>query len=587
MLKEQCAQQNAACSGSKQSGQSVGSAEDSTAKNGLEMATWQTARQYLRDILNESARTSDDKLGVVPLSNVKRLFRSKFHTELSETKLGHSKLSDLLQDARFKDICSVQLQSHGYIVKQTPPEEAPAISLATALADHVPKQECSNLDGLVQRTFIHAALPPPTPPPNARRRSASVPKDSGSNQSKLLALAPLLAGEQRVDTDSTEDSTSAGDSNEPSQSFQLSRRSSLDDPVKVLLKECNLGASMEMPDQDAESNDRLQFCPNEPLALDMLEEGGFSLESALITQTPFSPFAPRWPCVGPPVLNLEEKLTSAEDASASNRLKFCPDEPLALDDFGQFVDSAPITETPCTPSFPRWPPLPPLDAGTVPGCVPVSANHPEPRSLSFCPDEPLELEEAGLFVDEAAPKKMLHCQSPWSSCSPSSLVRRCRVGSVALTKVHNTFIHSPMPPPTPQPGASKRSRSLPKNVGSDKNAWEAACQALGCSQLPADQRPAAVCANVSTPGARPSLPPTPAGVRVSVPPSPDFPTYCNMHQLDAAQRLPLFAQPAMPFVPMYGWAPYHGMMPNVISLADLQQAPSTDSNVISLSSLLS
>jgi len=60
-----------------------------------------------------------------------------------------------------------------------------------------------------------------------------------------------------------------------------------------------------------------------------------------------------------------------------------------------------------------------------------------------------------------------------------------------------------------------------------------------------------------------------------------------MHQLDAAQRLPLFAQPAMPFVPMYGWAPYHGMMPNVISLADLQQAPSTDSNVISLSSLLS
>ena len=52
----------------------------------------------------------------IPLSNVKRLFRSRYHTELSETALGHSKLSELLQDPKLKDICHVRLQGHGYVV---------------------------------------------------------------------------------------------------------------------------------------------------------------------------------------------------------------------------------------------------------------------------------------------------------------------------------------------------------------------------------------------------------------------------------------------------------------------------------------
>ncbi|CAK9000050.1 unnamed protein product [Durusdinium trenchii] len=56
----------------------------------------------------------------IPLSNVKRLFRSRYHTELSETALGHSKLSELLQDPRLKDICHVRLQGHGYVVGPSP-----------------------------------------------------------------------------------------------------------------------------------------------------------------------------------------------------------------------------------------------------------------------------------------------------------------------------------------------------------------------------------------------------------------------------------------------------------------------------------
>merc|ERR1711959_666927 len=77
----------------------------------------------------------------------------------------------------------------------------------------------------------------------------------------------------------------------------------------------------------------------------------------------------------------------------------------------------------------------------------------------------------------------------WSKCkwpclSPSVMNNGC-VGSIALSKVQNTFIHSPLPPPTPlRVGASRRSRSLPKDVGSDKNMWETTCQSLGCSRIP-------------------------------------------------------------------------------------------------------
>ncbi|CAE7223439.1 rsmB [Symbiodinium natans] len=63
-----------------------------------------------------TASNSGPGTATIPLSNVKRLFRSRFHIELSETALGHSKLSELLQDPRLQDICSVRLQGHGYVV---------------------------------------------------------------------------------------------------------------------------------------------------------------------------------------------------------------------------------------------------------------------------------------------------------------------------------------------------------------------------------------------------------------------------------------------------------------------------------------
>jgi len=47
---------------------------------------------------------------------MKRIFRSRYHLELSETSLGYAKLSELLQDPRLNDICTVRLQGHGYVV---------------------------------------------------------------------------------------------------------------------------------------------------------------------------------------------------------------------------------------------------------------------------------------------------------------------------------------------------------------------------------------------------------------------------------------------------------------------------------------
>jgi len=72
-----------------------------------------TARLKLREILDSALLRGAKQ---VPLSNIKRLFRSLYQMELSETALGHSKLTHLLQDPRFNDICTVQLQDGGNAV---------------------------------------------------------------------------------------------------------------------------------------------------------------------------------------------------------------------------------------------------------------------------------------------------------------------------------------------------------------------------------------------------------------------------------------------------------------------------------------
>jgi hypothetical protein len=108
----------------------------------------------------------------------------------------------------------------------------------------------------------------------------------------------------------------------------------------------------------------------------------------------------------------------------------------------------------------------------------------EPRkNFLFCPDEPLNIED-DTFLDHIPGHHDFPLTSTFSSphISSTGIGKDACVGSIPLSKVHNTFIHSPVSLPTPlRARAAKRSRSLTKDFGSDKNAWEATCQALGCS----------------------------------------------------------------------------------------------------------
>jgi len=78
----------------------------------LPVASLDRARECLRQILQRAPNEPQE----VPLPNIKRLFRSRFQVELSETMLGHPRLCDLLQDGRFSDICELRLQANGYVV---------------------------------------------------------------------------------------------------------------------------------------------------------------------------------------------------------------------------------------------------------------------------------------------------------------------------------------------------------------------------------------------------------------------------------------------------------------------------------------
>lgn len=91
------------------------------------VATWEEARACISAILRHP---SSAEPGVVTISNVKRLFRSRFGLDLSETALGHSRLSELLQDPRFHDVCRLKLQTGGQFVVCQPPSEATGMQLA-------------------------------------------------------------------------------------------------------------------------------------------------------------------------------------------------------------------------------------------------------------------------------------------------------------------------------------------------------------------------------------------------------------------------------------------------------------------------
>merc|ERR1719198_2599758 len=128
-------------------------------------------------------------------------------------------------------------------------------------------------------------------------------------------------------------------------------------------------------------------------------------------------------------------------------------------------------------------------------CVESPLDFSQP-SQAFCVGEPLELDceddDAGDSYLGCAAKplcaiaQMKPLKVPASALSPSTLAKDGRIGRC----VRNTFIHAAPAPPTPLPRAvgtaSRRSRSLPKDMYSVKDEWEVACNALGFLPQPVD-----------------------------------------------------------------------------------------------------
>ena len=79
----------------------------------LPVASWEDARRCMSELLHSECNPEP---GVATLSNVKRLFRSRFQLELSETALGYPRLFDLLHDARFSDVCVLQACKNGQLL---------------------------------------------------------------------------------------------------------------------------------------------------------------------------------------------------------------------------------------------------------------------------------------------------------------------------------------------------------------------------------------------------------------------------------------------------------------------------------------
>mmetsp|Transcript_111896 Transcript_111896/g.222401 ORF Transcript_111896/g.222401 Transcript_111896/m.222401 type:complete len:498 (+) Transcript_111896:121-1614(+) len=231
MLKCRCAQEQRPIVNQPVSASPYGPIE-------FQVADLGTARQKLREILGSAALLGKDQ---VPLSNIKRLFRSLYQLELSETALGHSKLTELLQDPRFNDICSVELQDRGYTVVpvhpiQTTPRASNGVALGASLHQVTPQSDTDEKPSLKasvatpqrqrdrnRQTPARAKVPPLelTPsPPRTIRRSFSMPYEFGNGKEasdesaksldSTLSHRSLADSKCSTASDHNEESDSAG-----------------------------------------------------------------------------------------------------------------------------------------------------------------------------------------------------------------------------------------------------------------------------------------------------------------------------------------------------------------------------------------
>lgn len=376
MMKEQCAL-NGQPTMSSSKGQNDLSA--------LPIASLDVARKHVLDIL-ETAN------GEAPLSNIKRLFRSRFQIDLSETSFGYSKLSELIQSPYFSDICRVELRGHGYTVIQTGQthegstapdfratllddgprrvllcadeplafDDMDALSAGTPMVlvptptptpatGHASRRWCLSpskdkgdgfVDCSVQHTFLQYKVPQ-TPLPGPKRRSHSLPKDMGRSRCPLdlencsTGCNPESSLTNRSLSKFSHDSESTADSS----GFEGLQQSSH--------KRTASGSSTES------SNDEASFgyVPQLPGIFWGRTPGTTPLPSPVPksqVSNAVSVNAWQFPtsleslCGSLREVNVDDEngiVVSGGIEAAKHRVTFCPDEPLGVDEDGLFPAS--------------------------------------------------------------------------------------------------------------------------------------------------------------------------------------------------------------------------------------------------------
>lgn len=96
--------------------------------------------------------------------------------------------------------------------------------------------------------------------------------------------------------------------------------------------------------------------------------------------------------------------------------------------------------------------------------------------IRLCPDEPAGSDDG----DRAMDKWKAECLVPkWSAMAPLSVSEDGCIGGV----IKNTFVHiGPPPAAMQQHGSQRRSRSLPKDLGSSRSIWDATRHAFKFAQ---------------------------------------------------------------------------------------------------------
>lgn len=421
MAKEQCAASNMACSANGGSAAS------------LPALSWEQAKFYLAELLRFSSPEG------IPLPNVKRLVKSTFNVQLSETALGYSKVSDLLRDPRLQDICLVKKQGHGYVLTQAPAKIINLASLLTSMDSATASPGHDQLNVEEPMSFNDAELE------NEPMILIPTPSSTPCCRTTWTAEVP---GRQRFDTDEPFAFNDAEFESEPvvlirtppssryrRPTWKLSPATLAKDGYARIKQNTFIHVKLPPESPVARSARRFrsepkdmglheewtEFCEQSNVDINSRRSSEFHYEVHSHSDDSTSEGSSN-SCDPPSSTGSSREESPHRDSC--ERVQFCPDEPLFIDD-GTTMGTSIASPVP----MPR---------SRTPGilCTPSQSRvHKKSRTVRFVMDEHLESGEDA--SDERACKSAL--ASIWSTrtCEERGIVEQ------------NTFLHVALPPTTP------------------------------------------------------------------------------------------------------------------------------------------